>query len=934
MKNLLLFAKHIALNEKDDEISPQHVAAALWYLSAFVADESNAVFQKLRVQFDATDPTVSALAHRYQHDLSHGLLKTTAEKPVLAFSEAVADLLRVHRPVASGDDWVNNIELFVIPGTAADYFETLKKFEQLKVTLLQEVFGQDHAVEHLIDNMVKGVWQSQQNRPIGVFFFTGPPACGKTFLAERFANHLSEEYYYKAFDMTQYTNANESFGLVGAKKTYDDSAPGQLTTFVKKHPKSIIVFDEFEKAHTQVLLALLRMLSAGFITDEYTEFDVDFRQTIVVFTSNLGSAVYNKQNYLETIDTKPEQARAAMISHLRTETKLERDQLVKAIPPEFLSRLSQGSIILFKSLGVAELVRVAEKQLNTDLKHFMQKSRIDLLPFHQHLVRLLLTSFAPFFDVRDIKSNITAKVIDPVTDFIRANPESTFKQVSVLLSEDISNMLTIETCETQIKALKIRGEVLCFDSTCSICDNQLTLTFSTPSRELLMHVDDMGESGGIVLDMPNIRFNDVAGHDAVKSRLRETLRILHHRDQLEQAGISPPKGMVLFGPPGTGKTTLARALASEAGMPIATCSGNELLSDNFMKELFLRVRKYAPCILFIDEIDALPKRGEAGAKADALMNQLLTEIDGFNQSKEPIFIVAATNRLDKLDEALLRSGRLDLHVHVPFLDKDARRWFIDKFLQYDGYEEDIDVELVVSLTSGMSGADLKRIHREAVLKALSENNNKITQNSLVEEINILKYGAKRSLDNSEKWLAETAYHEAGHAVISHILMPERVIEQISVVPREQALGMVAFSNDQNIDYTKNYWFSQTCVALAGRAAQIKQFGEAGLDTSAGSDLKSAMWSAWSAVAKYGMHPESYNMDVTVLNQWTNEAYFKSHTELLIKQWLDDATTKTDQLVVQYWDQIYMVAQALLDKEVLSEEQFLSLIAQQTYTLAN
>ncbi|MBU3023788.1 AAA family ATPase [Aestuariibacter sp. A3R04] len=927
MRTLLLFAKHIALSEDCFKLYKEHLTAALLCLKPHVNanTSSRTIYEKLCDILLPAPADVLMMADNYRAEISRDTLEQMVSRPVLPFSSQLSAILDTLQPLATSDNWINDTQLFRIPDESASYREQLSRLEQLKQTLLGEVYGQDQAVEYLIDSMVKGVWQPQQNRPQGLFFFAGPPASGKTFLAERFAHHLGDGYHYKYFDMTQYTNANESFGLVGAKKTYDDSAPGELTSFVDKHPKSVLVFDEFEKAHTQVLLSLLRMLSAGELTDEYTQKDVDFRQTIVLFTSNLGSAMYNKPDYLASIENRPEQARAAMITELRSETKIERDRQVKAIPPEMLSRLSQGSIVLFKALGVNELLCVAENQLQKDLQHFTGKSQIGVLPLCTNTIRMLLTTFAPFFDIRDIKANITGKVLDHVTDFIRVNPGAIIKEVRVALADDVLALLNEASCETHIQSLKVRNEAFFADAGCRIDDGTLTVTFSNPESRLLINSDDAGCSGGIVLDMPNTGFDDIAGHDAVKARLKETINILRHGEALVKAGVSAPKGMVLFGPPGTGKTTLARALASEAGMPIATCSGNELLADNFIETLFARVRKYAPCILFIDEIDALPKRGQAGPKADALINRLLTEIDGFTQSRAPVFIVAATNRLDKLDDALLRSGRLDLHVRVPFLDKAARRWFIEKFLRYDGYSGDIDVELIVSLTAGMSGADLEKIHREAVLRALSKGATQISQAMLTEEINILKYGAKRSLDNCEKTLAETAYHEAGHAVISKILMPERVIEQISVVPREQALGMVAYANDQNIDYTKAFWFFRTCVALAGRAAQVAQFGEEGLDTGASSDLKSAMWSAWSAIGKYGMHADSYNMDVTALKDMAGETYFKQHTEKLIKQWIDDATVKTEALVKQHWSKIEAVAQALLDKEVLSEAQFMALL---------
>ncbi|MDM7862227.1 AAA family ATPase [Alteromonas sp. ASW11-36] len=921
MKTLLLFAKYIALQEKSEKLYREQVAAAFCCLESLVIDPEKSTYKRLQVALEPMSVDVKALADKYRPALSSAVIQQMEESDVLPFSSQVNELLTKLKPMAAGDNWVRHTDLFKMPIAPVDYHAKVAQLEQLKQTLLSEVYGQDSTIEQLIDSLVKALWLPRQNSPHGLFFFAGPPASGKTFLAERLAHHLQHEYPCKSFDMTQYTNPNESFGLVGSKKTYDDSSPGVLTTFVQEHPKSIIIFDEFEKAHTQVLQSLLRMLSAGFITDEYTQKDIDFRQTIIVFTSNLGSAVYNRKDYLSNIEKHSDQLRAAMIAQLHTETKLERDKEVKAIPPELLSRLSQGSIMLFKNIGVTELQKVAKQQLRIDLEHFSLHSGIEISLPNDQLVRILLATFAPFFDLRDIKANITAKILDPIMDFVRTHPEKRPDTVKITLNADFDSLLASETCETQIRALKNRSLVFSFKHQCSFHQDVLTLTLSTPLTERLVSVEDIGGAGGIILEIPSIGFADIAGHESVKKRLQETISIIQNRSELEKAGVSAPRGMLLYGPPGTGKTMLARALANEANLPIAICSGNDLLSDSFIRDLFQRVRKYAPCILFIDEIDALPKRGDSGPIADALVNRLLIEIDGFTQTTEPIFIVAATNRPEKLDEALIRSGRLDLHVQVPYLDKSARRWFIDKFIKYEGYTGDIDVELITALTAGLSGADLEKIHREAVLQALSTSENRIDQEALVEQINILKYGSKRSAEFCRKALAETAYHEAGHAVVSKVLMPDREIEQISVVPRAQTLGMVTYNSEQKIDYTKQFWFARTCVALAGRAAQVKQFGEDGLDTGAKSDLKNAMRAAWAAIAKHGMHSESYNIDVTELKSLAGESLFREHTEKLVRQWLDDATTRTDSLISEYWGQIEATAKALLEKEVLSEAEF-------------
>ncbi|MAD75670.1 MAG: hypothetical protein CML20_12935 [Rheinheimera sp.] len=925
MKTLLLFSKHIAMTEHSPEILDTHLHAAYLCLVQFAVDKELPFFIKLTKIMSSLTADCDALVATYLNNVGHAELKAAEKADIVPFSAKVSAILAELRPFAAPADWINSLVLFQIPAGKSEYRAKLAELEQLKASLLNIVYGQDLAVEHLIDSMATALWHKNKDKPQGVFLFAGPPASGKTFLAEQFAAQLGNAYHYKLFDMTHYTNGNEAFGLVGAKKTYDNAAPGQLTQFVKKHPKAVIVFDEFEKAHSQVLMGLLRLLATGFLADEYTEQEIDFRNTIIIFTSNLGRGVYTKKDYLKTVEPSPDKARAALLAQLHSETKIERDRQVSAIPAELLSRLSQGSILLFKALGLPELMQVANRQLNKDLLTFSQVSQIHVEALPDNLLQLLVVSFAPFFDVRDIKANISAKIIDQITDFIRQYPQAEIAKVSVIYSSALTHFLQHATLDQLFQELQARHETLSFNLSCKQVGSTLQLQLDAPIRDMLLRVEDVEGSGGVVLDIPNITFADIAGHAAIKKRLSETIRVIKNRDWLIGAGIKMPKGMILYGPPGTGKTTLARALACEAELPIISCSGNDLLSDSMMQRIFKRMRKYAPCILFIDEIDALPKRGEAGPMGDALMNRLLTEIDGFCQETEPLFIVAATNHLHKLDAALLRSGRLDLQVEVPFLDKGARLWFIQRFLSNDCYEKNINPELIVSLTAGLSGADLEKIHREAVLRALGENSKKISESALIEEVNILRYGAKRSLNSCEKTLAETAYHEAGHAVISKVLMPEITIEQISVVPRAHTLGMVAYDSEQKIDYTKAYWFSRTCVALAGRAAQVKQFAEDGLDNGASSDLRHAMWSAWMAIAKYGMDPKSYNMDVTALKEWTGDTYFKAHTETLIKSWIDDATIKTDKLISENWCAIERVAQALLEHEVLSEQDFMTLL---------
>lgn len=920
MRKLLLGAKWIAIEERHPQIELADIRASLSSLQA--ADSAaNEAYATLCEALEIAPDQVKS------ERFSEEDLEKVAAQQRLPYAPAVLDFINTMK--AKGLEIASPVTAIYhdMAQRKGSYHAVIAGVTEMRALLQSKVFDQEVAVEEVSDAVMRMGWNEKANRPSAIFFFLGPPATGKTYLAELLGQGL-QGYGFKSFDMTQYTSEQEGFALVGLRKGFESAGEGLLTSFVKKNPRSVIVFDELEKSHTKVQTSLLRMLSAGFLRDEFTQEDIDCRQTIVVFTSNLGSGLYSNRSFAEQTRQNPHQARESLLDVIRRERKVEKGHEVAAIPPEMLSRLSQGSIVLFNKLTIAGLSNIASTQLLDERNAFSRTLGIGV-GFGEltQLVQLLVLGFAPDFDTRALKSRLTSFVYDPITDWLQQHPETTIDKVVTVLDDETRAFIQGLDLKSLPQQLALKHQRVYFDSSIEQRDSRLVLTFSAARIEKLAKGEDFTDASGVQVNLPTESFSDIAGHESIKQRLSEIVNLVKNSQQLVELGVKAPKGMLLYGVPGTGKTLLAKAFAHEAELPFIACSGNDLLNEEFIRKLFSRAREYAPSIIFIDEIDALPKRGVGGAYADALVNRMLVELDGFTSASagNDVFVIAATNRKELIDPAILRSGRIDLHFEVPQLDKGARRWFIERMLSKELFDKGIDTERLVTLTAGLSGADLQKVARETVLYALRENKAAIDEATLIEQVNTLKYGQPLNLESGETQLLETAYHEAAHAVVSRLVLPERRIEQITVVARSDFLGMVSYDHEQQHDYTRDFLFGLTCVALAGRAAQRKKFAGKGLDSGASGDLKQAMRYAWLAVGNWGMDEEMFNMDVASLREFAGIALYEEQLERRLRHWIDSATARTEELVEQYWEKIELITREVLDKEVLDEQTLITIL---------
>ncbi len=839
--------------------------------------------------------------------------------------------------------------------------DPLEVAQELKKALKNRIYGQKIAIEAVVDS-VKSRVIPPDNMPQQIYFFLGPPATGKTYMAKTIAENF-EGYKFFEVSMTDFQSHNDGQYLFGVDRGYNSESTGALTTFVKNNPKTVILFDEFEKAHNNIQKRLLPLLSEGYLHDSLGWIKdgfgkeivfnstnekyqgrvaeiitkVDFTQTVVVFTSNLGSQLYNNHEFLDAIDDDYFQAETMIMQTLSTEKKKEgTDGDVQAIVPEMLSRLSQGKIVLFNQLKMRALRQIATDVFNYKVRELVKAYDLKV-NFNSRgiaFIQAQLLKFAPNVDIRRVKAKIYEQFTDKLTDYLLSKSLrwKDIAKIDIVVSDEVElfnkkHILPGIKKGTLLKHLFRKNLSLELTDSVSRDGDVLTYHLEKVSFKKVKKAEDLVGSGAISFDVPSTSFDDVDGHIEPIKRLKEIAGLLKNPEKLKHFDASLPKGMLLYGAPGTGKTMLAEAFANYADLPFIATTANDLIdfsSNGYesMKTMFNRAKDYAPSIIFIDEIDTFGDREDSANNAPKV-NELITQINGFSsQVDETVFIIAATNYKERIDSAILRPGRIELHVEIPTLDKVGREAFIKRILEKPS-EPKIDVKKLVMYTAGMTGAQLEKIANESALYAIRNGLDKLSQESIIEQINIEKYGKRVVSKSVEDELNEVAYHEAGHAVVSYLLMPRAKIEQITITARERALGFVAFNlENSSTNLSKVEMKNHISVALAGRIAQIKEFGEDGLDSGAVSDLENATQSAYRMIAIYGMDEELGYINLNSIRHSDMQKYTIDKKVSTLMKELEVATVD---IVENNWKKIKKVAQALLKKEVIHEDELEKLI---------
>ena len=439
-------------------------------------------------------------------------------------------------------------------------------------------------------------------------------------------------------------------------------------------------------------------------------------------------------------------------------------------------------------------------------------------------------------------------------------------------------------------------------------------------------------------DKKRVLFTDVAGNEAAKQDLAEVVDFLKNPKKYEKLGAKIPRGVLLAGDPGTGKTLMARAVAGEANVPFFSISGSEFaemfvgVGASRVRDLFSKAKKNSPSIIFIDEIDAVAHkrdaRGGAGREDEQTLNQILVEMDGFD-NESGVIVIAATNRVDMLDKALLRPGRFDRHVDVTLPERKDRLEILKVHFKNKPTDKAVDLEALAAKTAGSSGADLANIANEAAITAAREGHKEITSADVTEAFERVAIGPERkSKVMNEQERKITAYHEAGHAVVGHVLPDSDPVHKITIIPRGHTGGVTWFLPPEDRSYKSIYELKDVLArAMGGRIAEKIIFGADNVTTGASSDLKHVAELSKEMITREGMGNKTRNLvfpaeETGYYTISTGKPYSEKTAELIdeeIGEFTAEAAKRAELVLQANRKVLDRVANALLEKESLEAE---------------
>lgn len=906
MRELLLLAKSFALDESAKNVDMSHVEKATPYLSFSGARSSS--FPVLNKKTDqALDVDVPDLIRRAEM------------APPLQLDRSVQNLVRRLTAAKIGVRFINRKAVPLPPSLALA--------RRVGNSLSAALKGQP-AVVNGCTSYLAGRGEGTTPGLKGVFIFAGPSASGKSMAARLLVEGLGPDYRLWEFDCSQVDSPIERLAFDGSRSAFQGSRPGELTSFVRLNPKTVIVLDHFDRMNPTVQTFLLPLLESGVLKDSFGFYvdddktkklvappEVDFRQTYLIINVETGADLYDAPALLDRLlqEGGEPQVTSALLGSLRA----ARNNLAQPPGPCFavpvLSRLVSEGVLLFRRLGWDALNAICRHELRLAVAMFNQRVGDDVevtIADVDATAELLVLAEGGQIDARKVgRETLVNRLFGPVLE--RWLSEGAIEyQVAVRLGEVAK--LELASLREQLgddpsRTLRRGMKRVDYDLTLEVIGDTLTLWLSSPRLAKIVSGDDYQGAGALMVEAPDVTFADIAGLDNVKASLLTQAALLRSPEKLKTAGMRPPGGALLHGAPGTGKTLLARAFAGEAGLPFIAVTATELFDLKFVRTLFEKLRVYAPAVLFIDELDAL---GGRTSGTNPALNQLLAEMDGFSsKAGNSVFVIGATNYPQRVDPALLRPGRIELKFEIEPPDRAARRMMLSRI---EKHVESGVLESLVDYASGMSGAQMQAACRHIVLAetVLDEHAARSTLEAVV-------FGER--VDYAQGMLETIAWHEAGHAM-ALIRSGIGRVDYVSLTAREHNAGHVRTSLIERTSPGLRATRARLVVNMAGRVAQRIRFGEEeGVDAGGESDMQSATALAYQAVARWGLDAEIGPMHLPDKNADFELPAMNARVETRVEFWLREAEQQAFTLLKANWHAVTAVAKSLLKNGALAHD---------------
>ena len=542
-------------------------------------------------------------------------------------------------------------------------------WENLRKSLLNTVYEQENAINDLVDALIKNKYKQKTEKPELIFSFIGPASSGKAFLSEQLAEKMGKAF--KIFDMSQYSTLEEGLDLYGTNNGNELIPEGELIVFIKKNPESVVFFEDIEKADNQVQLSLFNIFTNK-------ELHLDFNNCIIIFSTTIGHTLYQDSNFNEYYKTDKIRSQSLLVNVLSNEKRVLLDSLINVFAPKFVSFLSKNTFVMFQNLSIRAIAKIGMKSINEMIDNFWEKTGIEININKPETFAIFLSLYlSPDMNAGIIKEKLPEILFEKIVSFTKKEkhiPSKIIFSFSQPAEKYLNNLLKKKSLEKEIirnsEYLKLKWSEN-FDS------NTLNLKIETVNLRRFLSNININEGKFPIMEISEISFKDIAGQNKVKENLKEIIKILKKPHLLEHFKIEMPKGMLLYGPSGVGKSLLVKAFTKEANLQYIKVSGSDLFDPFYLHSVYEKAKEYSPCIVILEKIDI--KGIVDGVITGIPSDWLLSEFEAVKNYN--VFTVATVNKKEEIDPEIIAQGKLEIHIEVPALDKEARRFYINKILE-------------------------------------------------------------------------------------------------------------------------------------------------------------------------------------------------------------------------------------------------------------